>query len=190
MCQNWLSSFFYLKNVLGLKQVLRFFQVLNNCSLWTIDNTKFGGARIAKWYHTRLWSLVCCTMPWAMSSSLSYDNLFLDPSTTSTLSSWLYLVYLIRYYYLSVKFLMWKRDRKCLLLTIFLCTSILFVVDLSCLIIVWSIIGQCPEDFKEIKEVICKPDRLYDKSKGFEEPDASQSSNATNKYVPDFLSRA
>ena len=40
-------------------------------------------------------------MPWAVSLS------FLGPSTTSTPSSLFYLVYLIWYYYLSVKFVMW-----------------------------------------------------------------------------------
>ena len=37
---------------------------------------------------------------------------FLDPSTISTLSSWFYLVYLIWYYYLSVKFAMWIVKQK------------------------------------------------------------------------------
>ena len=45
-------------------------------------------------------------MPWAVSSRLSDDKLFLDTNTTSMLSSWFYLVYLIWYYYLSVKFVM------------------------------------------------------------------------------------
>ena len=34
------------------------------------------GAWIAEWYHTRLWSLVHCTMPRAVSLSLSDDQLF------------------------------------------------------------------------------------------------------------------
>ena len=72
----------------------------------------FGGVWIAEKYHTRLRSSVCCTMPWALSSSLGDDRLFLDPSTTSMLSSWFYLVYLIWYYYFSVKFVMWIVNRK------------------------------------------------------------------------------
>ena len=39
-------------------------------------------------------------------------NSFLDPSTTSMLSSWFNLVYLIWYYYLSVKFAMWIMKQK------------------------------------------------------------------------------
>ena len=35
---------------------------------------------------------------------------FSDPSTTSTLSSWFYLVYLIWYYYLSIKFVNCKTE--------------------------------------------------------------------------------
>ena len=53
--------------------------------------------------------LVCCAMPWAVSSSLDDDKLFLDPSTTSMLSSWFYLIW---YYYLSVKFVMWIVKQK------------------------------------------------------------------------------
>ena len=70
------------------------------------------GTWIAWWYHTQLWTLVCCTMPWAMSSSLDVDKLIFDPCTTSTLSSWFYLVYLIWYYYLSVKFVLWIVKQK------------------------------------------------------------------------------
>ena len=44
------------------------------------SNWKKGrGACIAEWYHTRLWSSVHCTMPWAVSSSLSDDKLFVGP---------------------------------------------------------------------------------------------------------------
>ena len=53
--------------------------------------------------------LVCCAMPWAVSSSLDDDKLFLDPRTTSILSSWFYLIW---YYYLSVKFVMWIVKQK------------------------------------------------------------------------------
>ena len=59
-----------------------------------------GGAWISEWYHTWLWSLVSCAMPWAVSSS------------RRTLSSLFYLVYLIWYYYLSVKFVMWIVKQK------------------------------------------------------------------------------
>ena len=51
-------------------------------------------------------------MPWAMSSSLGDNKLFLDPSTTSTLYSLFYLVNLIQYYYLSVKFVIWIVKQK------------------------------------------------------------------------------
>ena len=50
-------------------------------------------------------------MPWAMSSSLGDIKLFF-PSTTSMLYSWFYLVCLIWYYYLSVKFVMWIVKQK------------------------------------------------------------------------------
>ena len=73
---------------------------------------QFRGAWIAEFYHTWLWSSVHCAMPWAVSLSLGDDKLFLDPSTTSTLSSWFYLVYLIWYYYLSLKFVIWIVKQK------------------------------------------------------------------------------
>ena len=47
-----------------------------------------------------------------MSLSIGDDKLFSDPSTTSTLYSWFYLVYLIQYSYLSVKFVMWIVKQK------------------------------------------------------------------------------
>ena len=47
-----------------------------------------------------------------MSSSLGDNKLFLDPSTTSTLYSLFYLVNLIQYYYLSVKFVIWIVKQK------------------------------------------------------------------------------
>ena len=37
------------------------------------------GTWIAEWYHTRLYSLVCYGMPWAVSSSLGDDKLFFRP---------------------------------------------------------------------------------------------------------------
>ena len=64
---------------------------------------------IAKWYHTRLWTLPC-PEPWFQ--ALVTTNSFSDPSTTSTHSSWFCVVYLIWYYYLSVKFLMWIVKQK------------------------------------------------------------------------------
>ena len=51
-----------------------------------------------------------CTGSWVW--ALMMTNSFLDPSTTSTLSSWFYLVYLIWYYYLSVKFVLWIVKQK------------------------------------------------------------------------------
>ena len=37
------------------------------------------GPWIAEWYYTRLWTLIHCTMPWAMSSSLSDNKFFFGP---------------------------------------------------------------------------------------------------------------
>ena len=76
------------------------------------SNTKSWSAGIHEWYLTQLGSLVHCAMPWAMSLSLGDNKLFLDPSTTSMLSSWFYLVYLFWFYYLSVKFVMWILKQK------------------------------------------------------------------------------
>ena len=77
-----------------------------------LNSVRVLDARIAEWYHNRLWPSVHGDMPWAMSSSLSDGKLFLDPSTTSKLYSWFYLVCLIWYYYLSVKFVMWIVKQK------------------------------------------------------------------------------
>ena len=38
-----------------------------------------GGAWIAEWYHTWLWTSVYCTMPWAGILSLGDDQLFFGP---------------------------------------------------------------------------------------------------------------
>ena len=51
-----------------------------------------------------------CTGSWVW--ALMMTNSFLDPSTTSTLSSWFYLVYLIWYHYLSVEFGKWIVKQK------------------------------------------------------------------------------
>ena len=48
-----------------------------------------------------------CPGQWVPASVMT--NSFLDPSTTSTLYSWFYLVW---YYYLSVKFVMWIVKQK------------------------------------------------------------------------------
>ena len=53
---------------------------------------------------------VPCPGLWVQASVMT--NSFLDPSTTSTLSSWFCLVYLIWYYYLSVKFVKWILKQK------------------------------------------------------------------------------
>ena len=74
-----------------------------------LSSTFCQGAWIAVWYHTWLWSSVHCAMPWAVSLSLGDDKLFLDPNTISKLYSWFYLVW---YYYLSVKFVMWIVKQK------------------------------------------------------------------------------
>ena len=51
-----------------------------------------------------------CPGPWIWASVMT--NSFLDPSTTFMHSSWFYLVYLIWYHYLSVKFVMWIVKQK------------------------------------------------------------------------------
>ena len=51
------------------------------------------------------WYVVPCPGPWVRGSVTT--NSVLDPSTTFTLSSWFYWVYLIWCYYLSVKFVVW-----------------------------------------------------------------------------------
>ena len=64
------------------------------------------------WEHLNIWvvsHLVQCVMPWAVSLM---RNSFSEPSTTSMLSSWFYLVYLIWYYCLSVKFVLWIVKQK------------------------------------------------------------------------------
>ena len=76
----------------------------------TVEHSR--GVWIAEWYHTWFWSLVHCAMPWATSLSLGDNKIFSFPSTRSTLSSWFYLVYLIWYYYLCVKFVMWIVKQK------------------------------------------------------------------------------
>ena len=68
------------------------------------------GVWIAEWYHTWLWSLVHCAMPWAESSSLDDDKLFFGPK--HNIYDWFYLVCLIWYFYLSVKFVMWIVKQK------------------------------------------------------------------------------
>ena len=81
-------------------------------STWSITNHKQTTvstieyqAWIAESYHTRLWSSV----HWAMPKASVMTNSFSDPSTTSMLYSWFYLVW---YYYLSVKFVMWIVKQK------------------------------------------------------------------------------
>ena len=65
-----------------------------------------------EWYHTWLWTLACCAMPWVGVRASVMTNSFLDPSTTPKISSWYYQVYLIWYYYLYVKFVMWIVKQK------------------------------------------------------------------------------
>ena len=47
----------------------------NRCLSSTIFSTNRGPS-IAEWYHTQLWSLVHCAMPWAVSLSLGATNSF------------------------------------------------------------------------------------------------------------------
>ena len=51
-------------------------------------------------------------MPWAMSSSLGDDKLFFGPKQNNYAFFTIILVYLIWYYYLSVKFVMWIVKQK------------------------------------------------------------------------------
>ena len=80
---------------------------------WSCILTKwrYGGAWIAEWSsHSNLTIGMLCPGPWVQASMTS--NSFLDPSTTSMLYLWFYLVCLIWYYYLSVKFVMWIVKQK------------------------------------------------------------------------------
>ena len=56
---------------------------------------------MAEWYHTWLWTLVWCAVPWAVGLSLGDNKLFIGPKQNIYAFSWFYLVYLIWYYYLS-----------------------------------------------------------------------------------------
>ena len=47
--------------------------------LWHNKDILLRGTWIAEWYHTWLWTLVCCAMLWAVSLSLSEDKLFFGP---------------------------------------------------------------------------------------------------------------
>ena len=70
-----------------------------NCNCYIINVTSDWGSWIAEWYHTRLWSSVHCTMPWAVSSSLGNDKLFFGPNhNIYTLFHYFYLIYLSWYY--------------------------------------------------------------------------------------------
>ena len=80
---------------------------------WSCILTKwrYGGAWIAEWSsHSNLTIGMLCPGPWVQASMTS--NSFLDPSTTSMLYLWFYLICLIWYYYLSVKFVMWIVKQK------------------------------------------------------------------------------
>ena len=69
------------------------------------------GAWIAEWSsHSTLNIGMLRPGPWVRASVTS--NSFSVPSTTSMLYSWFYLICLIRYYYLSVKFVMWIVKQK------------------------------------------------------------------------------
>ena len=71
-----------------------------------------GGTWIAEWCHTWLWTLVQYTMPWAVSLHLGDNKLFIGPKHKIYAFSLFYLVNLIWYYYLSVKFVMWIVKQK------------------------------------------------------------------------------
>ena len=73
---------------------------------WSIR--KCWGAWIVEWYHTWLWTSVCCIMPWAMSSSLGDDKLFFRTKHTIYVFFMIVVGFLIWYSYLSVTFVMWS----------------------------------------------------------------------------------
>ena len=96
-------------------QCISFVQCTPFCNVYLLSNVyicPMWGTWIAEWYHTWLWSLVHCAMPWAVSLSLSDNKLFLGPKHIIYIYSWFYFVYLVWYYYLSVKFVMWIVKRK------------------------------------------------------------------------------
>ena len=70
-------------------------------------STRFSGAITLGSEH---WYSAPYPGPWVWAVVMT--NSFLDHSTTSTISSWFYLIYLIWYYNLSVKFLMWIVKQK------------------------------------------------------------------------------
>ena len=83
-------------------------------SKWSNSKWFFIVHWIAEWYHNQLWTSVHCACPgpWVWASLMT--NSFLNPSTTSTLSSWFYLDYLIGYFILLSNFSceLWNRKLK------------------------------------------------------------------------------
>ena len=70
-----------------------------------------GGVWIAELYHTRRWSSVCCTMPWALSLGLG-DGQTLFWTQAQHLCILHDSIWFILYYYFSVKFVMWIVKQK------------------------------------------------------------------------------
>ena len=69
---------------------------------------------LCSWYILDSWvvshlalNICILCLVWLWVQALVMTNSFSDTSKTSMFSSWFYLVYLIWYYYLSVKFVMW-----------------------------------------------------------------------------------
>ena len=78
---------------------------------WLFKVTWLHSAWIAEWSsHSTLKIGTLCPGPWVQ--ALVTSNSFSDPSTTSMLYSWFYLICLIQYYYLSVKFVLWIVKQK------------------------------------------------------------------------------
>ena len=74
---------------------------------------------LCSWYILDSWvvshlalNICILCLVWLWVQALVMTNSFSDTSKTSMFSSWFYLVYLIWYYYLSVKFVMWIVKQK------------------------------------------------------------------------------
>ena len=118
-----------------IRILIRYRWLINlNCRLIEKQSPLSGiwGAWIAEWYHTWLWKLGSCTMAWAVNSSLGDNKLFIRPKHNIYTFSWFYFVYLIQYYYLSVKFVMCM-NQKIENKNIFLPKIFVLIILVACL---------------------------------------------------------
>ena len=87
-------------------------RTFKNCPIWSLliwatsTPVWLSGITLGSEY----WHAAPCSGPWVW--ALGITNSFSYPSTSCMLSSWFYLVCLIWYYYLSVKFVMWIVKQK------------------------------------------------------------------------------